>query len=473
MRFCTLHRDITLCRAQSHTEYGWTEQAGGRGRAGGARLSQVSRLLADLTPLRVSPAYRRLWLGNAISAVGVQVTLTAVSLQVYELTASSLYVGLVGLFALVPLVAAGLYGGAIADNFDRRKVALISGLALWLSAAGIAAQAWLDLGNVWVLYLLVALHSAAQGVNQPTRSAIIPALVGRELLPAANALNMLTASIAMMAGPLLAGTLVLTVGYAWTYTIEVVTFLAALWALWLLPALPPGSAGELDPKRSRRVGLRSVLEGFQFLSTRKNVRMTFLLDINAMVMAAPRAVLPAIGALMIGGGELTVGILMAAMAAGAFFTGVFSGPLTRMNRHGAATFWAVVSYGLAVSGFGVVVLLASRDPLPEGGSLTWWVWPAAIFLLLAGSADSVAMIFRSTILQSATPDHLRGRLQGVFIVVVAGGPRVGDMVSGSVGEAIGEHWVMIVGGIACALIAALLIRWLPGFLRYDSRNPVP
>ncbi|NLS10145.1 MFS transporter [Nesterenkonia sp. MY13] len=432
----------------------------------------MSRFLADITPLKVSPAYRRLWIGNSISAVGVQVTLTAVSLQVYDLTASSLYVGLVGLFALVPLVIAGLYGGSIADNYDRRKVALISGFALWASAAGIAAQAWLELGNVWVLYGLIAAHSAAQGVNQPTRSAMIPALVGRELLPAANALNMLTMSIAMMAGPLLAGTLVVTVGFAWTYTIEVLTFLAALWALWLLPSLPPGKA-EDDEALSRRAGLRSVLEGFKFLSTRKNVRMTFLIDINAMVMAAPRAVLPAIGAIMIGGGELTVGILMAAMAAGAFFTGLFSGPLTRIHRHGAAIFWAVVAYGLAITGFGVVVLFASGHPVPGDGSLTWWVWPAAVFMMMAGSADSVSAIFRSTVLQSATPDHMRGRLQGVFIVVVAGGPRVGDMVSGSVGEAIGEHWTMIIGGIACAVVAALMMRWLPGFMRYDSRKPIP
>lgn len=432
----------------------------------------MARFLADITPLRVSPAYRRLWIGNSISAIGVQVTLTAVSLQVYDLTASSFYVGLVGLFALVPLIIAGLYGGSIADSFDRRRVALVSGLALWASAAGIAAQAWLDLGSVWVLYLLIAAHSAAQGVNQPTRSAIIPALVGRDLLPAANALNMLTMSISMMAGPLLAGTLVISVGFAWTYTIEVLTFLAALWALWLLPSLPPGAAGDDEPQAARRAGFRSVLEGFRFLSTRKNVRMTFLIDINAMVMAAPRAVLPAIGAVMIGGGELTVGILMAGMAAGAFLTGLFSGPLTRIHRHGAAIFWSVVGYGLAVTGFGVVVLLASGRPLPDDG-LTWWVWPAAAFMLLAGAADSVSAIFRSTILQSATPDHMRGRLQGVFIVVVAGGPRIGDMLSGSVGEAIGEHWTMILGGIACAVVAALLMRWLPGFMRYDARRPVP
>lgn len=434
----------------------------------------MPKLLADLTPLRVFPAYRRLWIGNSLAAVGTQATITALSLQVYALTQSSLYVGLVGVFALVPLVIAGLYGGALADNYDRRIVALLSAAALWLTGIGIAAQAWLGLGDIWLIYGLIAAHSAAQGVNQPTRSAIIPALVGRELLPASNALNMLTMSVAMMAGPLLAGVLVVSVGFAWTYSIEVVLYLAALWALWKLPSLPPQRQnGDNGTVPRRRVGVSSVIEGFGFLATRPNVRMTFLIDINAMVMAMPRALLPAIGAVMLGGGELTAGVLLAAMAAGAFLTGVFSGPLMRIQRHGAAVYWAVVAWGLCIIGFGVVVLLAAQEPIPQDGSASWWVIPAALCLLLAGVADSVSSIFRNTILQSATPDYLRGRLQGVFIVVVAGGPRLGEVVSGSVASVIGEHWTSIAGGALCIVIATLLLRAAPGFMRYDGRSPSP
>ncbi len=435
---------------------------------------QVSRFFADLTPLRVSQAYRRLWLGNALAAIGAQLTLVAVSLEVYALTQSSLYVGLVGLFALVPLVVAGLYGGAVADVYDRRKVALVSGFFLWLSICGIAAHAWMDVENVWLLYGLVALHSAAQGVNQPTRSAIIPALVGHKLLPAANALNMMTFNFAMMGGPLLAGVLVATVGYAWTYSIDVVAYLAALWALFRLPPLPP-QKDETDGAgpQQHRVGVRSVVEGLVFLRTRKNVRMTFLMDFAAMILAMPRALLPAIGALLVGGGELTVGILLGALAAGSFLTGVFSGPLMRIHRHGAAVTWAVAAWGGCIAGFGAVVWLASGEPVPPDGSLTWWVWPAALLLLLAGVSDAVAMIFRQTILQSATPDHLRGRLQGVFIVVVAGGPRLGELVSGSAAAAVGESLTAVAGGTLCILTVFVLARRFPGFLRYDSRNPTP
>ncbi|GHD10150.1 MFS transporter [Zhihengliuella salsuginis] len=441
----------------------------------------MPRFLADLTPLKVSPAFRRLWIGNALSAVGSQLTLVAVSLEVYKLTGSSFHVGLLGAFAVVPLVVAGLYGGAVADHFDRRRVALASSAVLWGATAAIAAQAWAGVENVWVLYGLIAVHSGAGGINQPTRGAIIPALVGTRLLPAANALNMVTFGVAMMVGPLLGGVLVATVGYAWTYTVDVVTYLAALWAVFRLPPLPvaqpAADAGEAGTTaaapRRRRVGLASVGEGFRFLATKPNVRMTFLIDLVAMITAAPRALLPAIGAVLIGGGETTVGVLLAATALGAFLTGLFSGPLTRINRHGAAVYASVVAWGLCVGGFGVVVFLASRDPLSDGGGAGDWLWPAAAFMALAGVADSVSGVFRNTILQSATPDHLRGRLQGVFIVVVAGGPRVGEMVAGGAAGLAGEAWVMIGGGALCVVLATVLVRWLPSFMRYDARNPTP
>jgi MFS family permease len=422
----------------------------------------VGKLLADITPLRESPAFRRLWLGSAVSNVGSQLTLVAVSLEVYRLTQDSLYVGLLSIFALVPLVVGGLLGGSIADSHDRRTVALLSSSVLWLTTGGLALQAWLGLGNVWLLYLLVAVQSGAQAINQPARSAIIPVLVRKELLPAANALSMITFGLAMTAGPLLAGLLVASVGFGWTYSLDFVSFTFAFWALFRLPPMPPG-------KEAGRAGLRSVAEGFRFLGTRPNLRMTFIIDLVAMILAQPRALLPAVGALMIGGGETTVGILLASTAVGAFLAGLFSGPLGHIRGQGGAVVCSVMGWGASIAGFGLVVVLAGRS----GSGVTPWLVPAVLCCALAGIADSVSAVFRTTILQSATPDHLRGRLQGVFIVVVAGGPRLGDMLAGGGTKILSEGWVLLIGGVLCIVVAWAAARWQSGFLKYDARNPVP
>lgn len=416
-----------------------------------------------MTPLRESPAFRRLWLGSSVSMVGSQLTLVAVSLEVYSITEQSLYVGLLSVFALVPLVIAGLFGGAISDAYDRRKVAIASSLVLWGCSVALALQAWFQLNNVWILFALVALQSGAQGINGPARSAIIPLLVRKELLPAANALSMLNMGISMTAGPLLAGVLVASSGYGWTYTIDALSFAFALWGLFKLPPLPAA-------ENASAPGLRSVVEGFRFLGTRPNLRMTFIIDLIAMICAQPRALMPAIGATMIGGGDTTVGVLLASVAVGAFLAGLFSGPLGRVRRQGSAVVWSVAGWGFSIAAFGLVVVLAGDS---GRGGVTPWIVPAAICSALAGIWDSVSAVFRTTILQSATPDHMRGRLQGVFIVVVAGGPRVGDMLAGGVTKVLSEGWVLLLGGVLCAVLAWLVARWQRGFLRYDSVHPVP
>ena len=431
----------------------------------------MARLLVDITPLRVSPAYRRLWLGNTLAYVGTQLTLVAVSLEVFALTGSSFAVGLLGLAALVPLVVAGLYGGAIADRHDRRRVALTSSAVMWLTTVGIAAQAWAGFESVPVLYALVALHSGASGINQPTRGAIIPALVGLPLVPAANALNMMTFSVALMVGPVLGGVLVAAVGYAWTYSIDVVTFLAALYAVWRLPSLPPQRA-ETATASGTRWGLASVVEGLRFLGSRPNLRMTFLADIVAMTTAFPRALLPAIGAVALGGGEAAVGVLLAAMAAGAFLAGLFSAPFTRLHAQGWGVYVSILVWGAAVAAFGGVVWWAQS--LPDGDPrLTLAFALAALCMAVGGAADSLSGVFRGSILQSATPDHLRGRLQGVFVVVVAGGPRLGELLTGGASVGLGEGPTLLAGGVLCMLGVTALMRWQPGFLRYDARNPTP
>lgn len=421
-------------------------------------------LLADLTPLRESPDYRRLWTGLALGNLGQHLAVVAIGLQVYDITRSSSAVGLLGLAGLVPLVVLGLYGGSLVDAHDRRTVALWSSACIWLVAVATAAQAWLGVRSAPLLYLLVALQSAAFAVGTPARAAILPRLVRRELLPAANALQTLSWTAGMAVGPLLGGLLVAGHGYAWAYTVDALTFVPALWAVWRLPAMPP--EGEV-----RRAGLASVLEGLRFLGTRPNLRMTFLVDLAAMVFAMPRALFPAIGTVVIGGGATTAGILLSSVAAGSMLAGVLSGRLGRVRRQGLAVLVCVVAWGAAIVGFGLVVVAAGRAPADGGPSV--WLWPAAALLVLSGAADAVSAVFRMTILQAATPDALRGRLQGVFIVVVAGGPRLGDVVLGSGGDLLGEGRAAVFGGLACVLAVLVLARVQPRFRHYDADDPRP
>lgn len=434
----------------------------------------MRHLLADTTPLRVSSDYRRLWFGLSISNIGTQVTIVAVGLQIYALTGSTLAVGLLGLFSLVPLVALGLYGGALVDHYDRRKVSLLSSGVLWVVVAGIAAQAWFVIESVHLLYGLVALQSAAFAINNPARSAIIPRLLPPELLPAANALATLSMNVALTCGPLIGAVLVAQLGYAWAYSLDMVLFLAALWSVFKLPPVPPERAGavELNSRgRVRAVGLRSVFDGLRYLATQPNVRTTFVVDICAMVLAFPRVLWPAAGVIYLGGGETTTGVLAAAFAVGGILASVFSGGLTRMRKQGQVIVWAITAWGVSIAAFGLVLVLVGRGS-PDG-PIVWAVIAAGVALAFAGGSDSISSVFRQSILQTATPDHMRGRLQGVFIVVVAGGPRLGEMVLGAEATWFGEGWAAVVGGLTCLVLLWLVVRLTPRFWRYDARHPEP
>ncbi len=419
----------------------------------------MARLFADLTPLRVSAPYRRLWAALGISNIGQQMTSVAVGLQIWDITNSSLMVGLVGLAQLVPLIGFGLYGGTLSDAHDRRVVGLITATGLWGCSMLFLAQSLAHLESVALLYVVVAIQSAFFAVGNPARQAIIPRLVPRELLPAANALGMVTWNIGFTLGPLMGGLLVAATGTVTTpYAVDVVAFGVVVWAMFRLPSLPPiVEAGRERP----RAGWTAVREAFAFLKGKLNLQMTFYEDIVAMVFGMPRALFPAIAAQWYGGSTrdvaLVLGLLSAAPAAGALVSGVFSGPLGGVRYQGRAIVGAIVVWGAAIVCFGLVR----------------WLPLALLLLALAGAADNVSAVFRSTILQAATPDEYRGRLQGVFTVVVAGGPRLGDVEAGVVAALAGEAFSVISGGVACIALALGLAAKFPGFVRYDARHPVP
>lgn len=432
----------------------------------------MARLLADLTPLRSSPAFRRLWWGLGISNIGTQLTAVAVGLQVYALTQDTFAVGVLGLFALVPLVVLGLYGGALVDAFDRRKVALIASSVLFVVTVAIALQAWLDLRSVWLLYVLVGLQSAASAVNNPARSAIIPRLIPLDQLPAALALQTLAWNVALTGGPLLGAALVAWHSFEAAYTVDVVLFGASLYALWRLPDVPPEPGDGVAAPPRKGVGLRSVIEGLRYLGTRPNLRMTFLLDMSAMILAMPRVLFPAVGVLVLGGGETTTGYLTAAIAVGAVLAGVLSGGLVHVRRQGAVIVVAILVFAASTIGFGALLMSVGADR-PDG-TIGWALAIALGLLALAGAADSISSIFRQSVLQAATPDAMRGRLQGVFIVVVAGGPRLGDLTVGALASRFGEGAAAVIGGAACVAVVILLAGTIGRRLvRYDAADPQP
>ncbi|WP_258063821.1 MULTISPECIES: MFS transporter [unclassified Rathayibacter] len=418
----------------------------------------------DVSPLRESPAFARLWAGNVISGIGGQMTIVAVGLHIYELTGSTLAVALVGVVALVPTVIAGLYGGMLADAFDRRLVLLLAAVVAWGSTAGIAALAWLGAETPLSLYVLTAVNAVATTVIVTTRMTLAPRLLRTELVPAAAALGGIASGVEVTVGPALAGVLVASSGFAITYTIDVVLFLAAFLGIAGLPALVP--EGE-----RQRPGLESLRYGLGFLKGAPNIRMSFLVDIVAMTFGQPRVVFPAAAAVLLGGGAVTVGALTAAFAIGALISGVFSGRLSGVRRQGLAIGRSIQVYGAFVVAFGTVLLgaaLVQHDASAPNAGLIALV---AVALAGAGASDNVSSIFRQTMLQTAVPDNMRGRLQGVFIVVVTGGPRVGDLYTGLLAS-LALLWLPpLAGGLAIIAILAAVLRLRPGFRAYDALHP--
>jgi MFS family permease len=408
----------------------------------------VRQHFLDITPLRVSVPFRKLLIGDAVSLIGVQMTAVAVPLQVYAQTRSPAAVGLVGLVGLVPLIAFGLYGGAVADAVDRRKLVLTTTTIQVGLSSLLAVQAFAGLHRTWLLYVIVAVQSGLFAIESPARGAFVPRLLPVELRPQANALRMTEFNLGLFLGPLVAGVMVGAFGYGSAYVVDAVSFVASLWAVSALPSMLPEGGGT-------RAGLASVLEGFRFLASRPVVLMTFVVDIIAMVFGMPRALFPSLAA-HFGGGSGTAGAMYSSLAVGALLGAAFGGWFGRVHRQGLAVLLSVVAWGACVVGFGLA-----------GG-----LWLALLMIALAGAADMVSAVFRSSILQSAAPDEMRGRLNGVFIVVVAGGPRLGDGRAGGMASLFGVQTSVVVGGLLVIGLTVLAGVLVPAFAAYDSRHAV-
>ncbi len=414
------------------------------------KVAERKSWVIDTRPLKVT-AYRRMWIGNGLSFFGFQFTSVAVPVEMYAITHSSAWVGLLGVAGLVPLLIFGLWGGAAADVVDRRKLLLASSMLAWIATVGLLVQALFSVNSGYLLLALTAVQSAGFAISSPTRQAIIPRIVPSGLVPAANTLAYTTTTAGGVLGPLAAG-LIFAIsgtgaGVTTAYAVDALLFTISFWATWRLPPIPPIEHVAGQPKPT--AGLRGIAVGLRFLMTQPVLLLSFGVDIVAMVFAMPRALFPEVADDRFGG-TWAVGWLFSAIAIGSVIGGLTSGWIGRIKRQGVALVIAVVVWGIAI-GF---------------SGLAHQLWLMVLLLAVGGAADLVSAVYRQSILQVFAPDQLRGRLQGVFTVVVAGGPRLGDLRAGATADLTSTTASWAGGGFAAAGLAVILAATFPALVKY-------
>jgi MFS family permease len=415
------------------------------------RLRRLGRLaVVDITPLQQVPGYRWLFYGMFAAQAGRQLVVVAVPIQIFDITGSTLAVGLLGLAQLIPLLLVSLVGGALADAVDRRRLLIWAEIVLTLTGIGLLWNSMVDSPRLWPLYALSAINAGIAAIHNPARQALLPGLVGRRLFPAALALNQTQFNVAKTAVPALGGLLIAVAGLSTAYLVETLAFLLSAFLIARIPHVEVEGGG-------RAFSVASIREGISFLKSRRVIQAAFLIDINAMVFGMPTALFPAFGTEVLGGNEFTVGLLFAAPGAGATLMALTSGWVPRVIRQGRAVVISVLCWGIGIAAFGLTTSTAV----------------AFVLLAFAGASDVVSAIFRQSIIQLSVPDSLRGRLSSIHVASAGGGPRLGDLEAGVVAELTSVRFSVVSGGVACALGALAIARWSPGLVgyRHDPTEP--
>lgn len=408
------------------------------------------RLLPDLTPFRRSRDLRYVVAGNFISNLGAQATLVALPYQLYIVTHSAFLVGMLGAVELGPLIAMSLVGGALADRIDRRRLLAFTQIGVVTGAGGLAVAAYLGHPALATLYVLGGLLAGFNGLQNTARSAIIPNLIAdRELLAPAIAANYGLSALSTVVGPGLGGVLIGALGVQAAYTIDACSCLiVVLTVIAIAPQLPQTAPGGHESLS------RSIAEGLRYVRSNRALVGSFAIDLVAMTFGMPRALFAVLAVSVYHAGAGGTGLLYASVAVGATVTALLTGWIRHARRLGIITIWAVAAWGVAITAAGVM------------GS----VWQAAALLAIAGAADSVSAVCRSTINQTVTPDHMRGRMSAVYGMVVTGGPRLGDIESGGVAGLAGARFSVVSGGLACLVGLAVIVVAFPQLVRYDTAD---
>ena len=412
-------------------------------------LGGLRSLLVDLEPVKRDREFRLLWLGQMVNGLGRQVTVVALPFELWQLTHSSLSIGLLALVQLVPILIFSLGGGAVADAVDRRRLLIVTQLLLAATSLALVLLAMQPSPPVWALYAVAFVAAGVGAVDGPARSSAIPRLVPRERLPAAIALNWLSGQTVAVAGPVFAGVIIAISGVATAFAFDVATFMASLVALLMIAPIPP------HPD-ARRPSLRSIAEGLRFARDRRIIMATFAIDLDAMVFGMPSSLFPQLALTVFNTGAAGYGLLNAAPAIGALVGAAFSGWVGRLRRPGRGIVAAVAGWGAAILAFG---LLTASFPI------------ALLCLAFAGGADVVSAVLRNSIVQLITPDQLRGRLSSIHMLVVTSGPRFGDAEAAAVAAVAGPQFSVVSGGVLCLLGLVAVVRFFPQLMAYESAVP--
>jgi MFS family permease len=410
----------------------------------------IGKIAVDTRGLRESRDFRLLTIGSIVTGLGTQAALVALPYQVYVITHSAFLTGLLGAAELGPLIGLSLFGGALADMFDRRRLLLATQVALVAVASGLAAAALAGTPPLWLLYLLAGLSTAASAVERVTRSAMVPNLVSPERLRGALSLTFGLYQLTMVVGPGLGGVLIEAAGVQAAYIADAISCGGMVLTAYLMRPQPP----KRDELEEREPIFRSIATGLRFVRQERALVGSFVIDLCAMTFGMPRALFPVLSLTVYHAGASGTGALFSAVAAGATVAALTTGWLEHARWLGRIVLGAVTVLGLAIAAAGVTSELVV----------------AIALLATAGAADSISAVCRSTISQTLTPDRLRGRMSSVFSLVVASGPRLGDIESGTVAAATTPRASVISGGLACVASVAAVAVLFPELARYDGQK---
>jgi MFS family permease len=406
----------------------------------------ASRLALDITPLRRSAAFRRLWFAQGVSFIGTEIAEVALAYQMYQLTGSTLAVGLISLTHLVPLLTLTIIGGALADAFDRRRVMLVQQLGMVVGSLGLAANAAVAHPHVWALYVAQLVISSSFSIGVGAQRSMTPQLVDEEHFIAASALNSITSQFGAVGGPALAGVLIRFLDLKWIYLGDTISYAGAITAVTLLPRL-------VAVEDADRPSWNSIVAGFRYVRSQPVILGFFLVDTNAMIFGMPSALFPAIASHRFGDPAL-VGYLYTAPAAGALLVSLLSGPLRHVRRQGVGVIVAAALWGVAIGAFGFAQQF----------------WLALLLLGLAGFGDQISAILRSVMLYRITRKEMLGRVSGIEFMQVAAAPSIGNLEAGALASATSLRFSIVSGGVACVAGCFLLALAFPALVRYDARS---